>query len=249
MKNRIKIFDLSMLYIQELKYRILYTLWGICLSFLICYLNKQTLIYLLIPAGVFRFLSTEITEIFATYLKICTACSFLIGICVSFIQFYLFLRPGLYKYEAKIGLKFLYVTFYYYLIICTKIFPLVIQFSWDFFITYTQNFKVIELIFEPQIEKYLSFMYAIGLVSSFSYPVAIIISINIAYTKTEVLTNYRRIIYIITFILSAILTPPDIITQMIITLPIIIFYEIQIVIWIIYKTYKNLLINFNLEAN
>jgi len=63
------------------------------------------------------------------------------------------------------------------------------------------------------------------------------------YTTKQLWVKYRGIAYILAFSIAAFITPPDILSQTLVGLPLIILYEIQIAFWAIYKTYKkNLLI-------
>ena len=73
-----KKLKLSLHYIQELNYRTAYSILATILLFTISYTYKQTLIYLIIPKGISHFISTDLTEIFTTYLQLCTAISLVI---------------------------------------------------------------------------------------------------------------------------------------------------------------------------
>nr|YP_011008392.1 SecY-independent transporter protein [Syringoderma abyssicola]WBP70363.1 SecY-independent transporter protein [Syringoderma abyssicola] len=232
----------SIYYLQELNYRLAYTLFGTALFFFLTYTYKQTLIYILLPKGISHFISTELTEIFITYLHLCSIFSLLLGFCIGLIQFYLFLRPGLYEYEAKKNLKLLYLTTCFYLCLYVLAFPSIIQFSWEFFSSYTENFTSIQLIFEPQLKNYLSHVRRLGLSLGLSYPFILILGVVLAYVKTITLAKYRGLVYIVTFSVAALLTPPDPISQILVGLPLILLYETQIACWLVYRKYQHRLI-------
>ena len=154
-----KKLKLSLHYIQELNYRTAYSILATILLFTISYTYKQTLIYLIIPKGISHFISTDLTEIFTTYLQLCTAISLVIGTIIFIIQLYIFLVPGLYLNEAKRGYKIIIITICFYLYIYTIALPIIIQLSWEFFLSYTNDFKSIQLIFDPQLKNYLKHIY------------------------------------------------------------------------------------------
>lgn len=231
----------SIHYIYELNYRLTYTCIGIILLFIISYIYKQTLIYLIIPKGISHFISTDLTEIFTTYLYLCVNISIIIGTIIAAIQIYLFLRPGLYLYEAKKSFTLIIITISFYLFIYLFILPIIIQLSWEFFSTYTKNFNSIQLIFDPQLKNYLIYIYKISIIINIGYPILLILNLILSSTQIKTLTKHRRIIYFIAFISATLLTPPDIISQTLIAIFILIFYEIQILFWLIYKKYNNYL--------
>ncbi|CAM9110434.1 unnamed protein product [Sphacelaria rigidula] len=233
-----KKLELSLHYIQELNYRIAYTILGTTLLFIISYLYKQTLIYLIIPKGISHFISTDLTEIFTTYMHLCAAISLIIGTIIFIIQFYIFLIPGLYLNETKKGYKIIIITICFYLCIYTIALPIIIQISWEFFLSYTNDFNSIQLIFDPQLKNYLKHIYKLSIIINLSYPFLIILNILLFRIKTTTLTKHRRIIYFTSFTVAAILTPPDVISQAFIGLFFILFYEIQIILWIIYRKYN-----------
>lgn len=234
-----KRLNLSLHYLQELNYRIAYSGLGTALLFTISYLYKQTLIYLIIPKGISHFISTDLTEIFTTYIYLCATISLVIGTIIFIIQLYIFLVPGLYLNEAKKSYKLIIITICFYLCIYTAILPIIIQISWEFFLSYTNNFNSIQLIFDPQLKNYLKHIYTISIIINLSYPFLVTLNILMSYSKINTLTKHRRIIYFASFTIAAIITPPDIISQAFIGLFFILFYEIQIMIWIIYRKYNS----------
>lgn len=233
-----KKLKLSLHYIQELNYRTVYSIIATILIFTISYTYKQTLIYLIIPKGISHFISTDLTEIFTTYLHLCTAISLIIGTIIFIIQLYIFLVPGLYLNEAKKGYKIIITTICFYLYIYTIALPIIIQLSWEFFLSYTNDFKSIQLIFDPQLKNYLRHIYKLSIIINLSYPFLIILNIMLYRVKTTILTKHRRIIYFLSFAFSAIITPPDVVSQAFIGLFLIFFYETQIFLWIIHRKYN-----------
>lgn len=232
-----KKLQLSIHYIQELKYRLAYSGIGTALFFSISYKYKQTLIYLIIPKGISHFISTDLTEIFTIYLHLCFTLSFIGGTIILILQLYLFIRPGLYLNEAKKSYVLIVTTINFYILMYIVVLPLFIQVSWEFFLEYTNSFNSIQLIFDPQLKNYLNYIYKLSAVINYSYPLVILLNIYISQAKKIALTGCRRITYFAAFTAAAILTPPDIISQTLIGLFFIILYETQIILWLVYKKY------------
>lgn len=234
--------QLSIYYIQELNYRLAYTSYGAALLFFTTYNYKQGLIFKILPQGLSHFVSAGLTEIFSTYIQLCTLLSFSFSITLINIQIYLFLRPGLYKYEANIALKLIISAICFYTCLYIFIFPPLIKLLWQLFSTYSQNFTPIHLTFEPRLDDYLKNIQQLNKILSLSFPCVLILNILQKNTAKEIWIKYRGIAYIVAFIISAFLTPPDILSQIIVGLPLIFFYEIQISTWALYKNYKKQLL-------
>lgn len=228
----------SIYYLQELNYRLAYTAFGVLLLFFITYNYKQGLIFIILPPGLSHFISAGLTEIFLTYIQLCTLLSFNISIILASIQIYFFLRPGLYKYEASTSLKLLLSAICFYLCLYTMVLPPLIKLLWQLFSTYSQDFTPIHLTFEPRLHDYLKNIQQINQILSLSFPGILILNLFQKYTTNKMWVKYRGFAYIISFTISAFITPPDILSQTIIGLPLIICYELQLAMWAIYKEYQ-----------
>lgn len=237
-----KRLQFSIYYLQELKYRLTYTALGAILLFITTYHYKQSLIFMFLPAGLAYFVSTGLTEIFLTYLQLCTILSIGLSIGIFLLQFYLFLIPGLYAYEAKVILNIIVITILFYSCLYTFFFPLLVQLLWKIFSAYAQNFTPIHLTFEPRLNDYLKNIHQLNNIVSLSFPLLLGLTLVQMNSSSKVWVKYRGIAYLVSFLISAFLTPPDILSQIIIGLPIILCYEIQITGWTIYKAYETKLL-------
>lgn len=237
-----KRLQLSIYYLQELNYRLAYTAFGTALFFFTTYNYKQGLIFILLPQGLSHFVSAGLTEIFFTYIQLCTILTLSIGIIIIFAQLYLFLRPGFYKYEAKIAFNLLIGTIFFYTCLYIFIFPSLIKILWELFSTYSQNFTPIHLSFEPRLNDYLEHVQQLNKILTFSFPCIVGLNLLQIYTTKQLWVKYRGIAYIVAFSMAAFITPPDILSQTLVALPLILFYELQITFWTLYKTYKKFLL-------
>nr|NP_659255.1 SecY-independent protein translocase component tatC [Laminaria digitata]CAC87951.1 SecY-independent transporter protein [Laminaria digitata] len=237
--NRLKI---SIYYLQELNYRLFYAILGTIFLFSTTYTYKQGLIFIFLPKGLSHFVSTGLTEIFFTYLQLCTIFSFSFGFGIILTQLYLFIRPGLYAFEAKITLNLLITALIFYICLYVFIFPVIVKVLWELFSAYSQNFTAIDLTFEPRLKDYLYHLQQLNKTLTLSFPCIITLNIIQIYTKKQTWVKYRGIAYIAAFSIAAFITPPDVLSQTLIGLPLIVFYEIQLKLWFLYEEYKKQLL-------
>jgi len=237
--NRLKI---SIYYLQELNYRLSYAILGTIFLFSTTYMYKQGLIFIFLPKGLSHFVSTGLTEIFFTYLQLCTIFSFSFGLGIILIELYLFIRPGLYAFEAKITLNLLITALIFYICLYVFIFPIIVKVLWELFSAYSQNFTAIDLTFEPRLKDYLFHLQQLNKSLTLSFPCLITLNIIQTYTRRQTWVKYRGIAYITAFSIAAFITPPDVLSQTLIGLPLIVFYEIQLKLWFLYEEYKNQLL-------
>nr|QWK44407.1 SecY-independent transporter protein [Chorda asiatica] len=232
----------SIYYLEELNYRMAYAAFGTALLFFTSYTYKQSLIFAFLPVGLSYFVTTGLTEIFLTYIKLCTILSLGFGIGIAIVQMYLFLRPGLYAYEAKKSFNILLASIFFYISLYTYILPATINVFWRIFSTYSQNFTPIDLTFEPKLADYLEQLQQLSHVLSFIFPCLVLLNQLQALTQRHIWVKYRRIFYLIGFSIGALLTPPDIMSQILVGTPLIILYEVQTSFWVLHKEYHNQLL-------
>lgn len=237
-----KRLKLSIYYIKELNYRLAYAALGTTLLFFTTYTYKQGLIFLLLPQGLSHFVSAGLTEIFFTYIQICIILSVSFGIFLIVLQSYIFLRPGMYAYESNTFLSLLISAFCFYAYLYILIFPALIKILWELFLTYSQNFTPINLTFEPRLNNYLDHIQQLNKILIFSFPCLLALNLFQKHTDKQLWVKHRGIAYIIAFFIAAFITPPDIISQMLVGAPLIFFFEAQILLWTFYKKYKKQLL-------
>ncbi|CAM9257468.1 unnamed protein product [Discosporangium mesarthrocarpum] len=229
--------DFSLYYLQELKYRIAYVMLGCILCFITIYTYKQSLIFLLLPTGLSHFVSSHVTEVFTSYYQLSIYVSSKIGISLSLIQIYNFLKPGLYLYEAKFYRNILINIGIIYLFFLFIGGPYLIQISWELFYPYHDNFNSIQLSLDLKLTDYLNNIKELS--SIFIYTIPIIVIMLLYIKKTTKLIKYRKIIYLTSAIISALISPPDISSQFFILIPLLCIYEINILSFFFKKIYGN----------
>ena len=179
-----------------------------------------------------RMIYTGLTEAFFSYLKV----SFYTALCISFpviaSQIYKFAAPGLYKNEKKAFYPFLIATPVLFALGASLVYYFIFPLAWKFFLgfqtTGLETGLAIEL--EAKVNEYLSLvlklMFAFGL--AFQLPVAVSLLARAGLVTSKGMREKRKYAFVGAFATAAILTPPDLISQVGLGVPIIILYEISI---------------------
>ena len=179
-----------------------------------------------------RMIFTGLHEGFFTQVKV----AFFVSICVSFpiilLQIWRFVAPGLYKNEQRAIFPFLLATPVLFAMGALMVYYLVIPLAWDFFLSFEmqggEGALAIEV--EPRISEYLSLvmrlMFAFGV--SFELPVLLLLLVKAGLMTADGLASKRKYAILLAFIAAAILTPPDVISQVLLAVPVILLYELSI---------------------
>ena len=179
-----------------------------------------------------RMIFTGLHEGFFTQVKV----AFFVSICVSFpiilLQIWRFVAPGLYENEQRAIFPFLLATPVLFAMGALMVYYLVIPLAWDFFLSFEmqggQGALAIEV--EPRISEYLSLvmrlMFAFGV--SFELPVLLLLLVKAGLMTPDGLASKRKYAILLAFIAAAILTPPDVISQVLLAVPVILLYELSI---------------------
>jgi sec-independent protein translocase protein TatC len=230
-------------HIIELRSRIIKSLIFFIIAFIISYLNASKIYNFLIQPYIIalgsnignkRLIFTALQETFITYLKLSFFSAFFFSFPVFLIQIWKFIAPGLYKNEKKTILPFLIATpilfimgammAYYYIM------PLAIKFFLSFETSNLQTSIPIQL--EAKVSEYLSlimvFIFAFGL--SFELPILLVLLATIGLIDSKYLSDRRRYMIVIIFVIAAIITPPDPISQIGLAIPLMFLYEISILV-------------------
>jgi sec-independent protein translocase protein TatC len=231
-------------HLLELRSRIIKSLIFFILAFIISYMNADKIYdFLLQPyvkalgesgIGNKRLIFTALQETFITYLKLSFFSALFFSFPIFLIQIWKFIAPGLYSNEKKAILPFMIATPVLFLLGAFLayyfIMPLAIKFFLSFESLTSQTSMPIQL--EARVSEYLSlimiFMLAFGL--SFELPVLLILLATVGFIDSKYLSERRRYIIVIIFIIAAIITPPDPISQIGLAIPLMLLYEISILI-------------------
>ena len=183
-----------------------------------------------------KLIYTSPTEAFTTYLKLSFYSSLFFSFPIFFAEFYLFLSPALYKNEKKNILLTIFFSSFLFLfgaVFCYFfILPMALKFFSSFENLTSIDDTTLPILLETKISDYLSFtinlLFGFGI--AFLSPILLLFLIKGGYVKVKDLRSKRRYWIVIIFILSAILTPPDILSQISLAILLIILFEIVILL-------------------
>ena len=191
-----------------------------------------------------RMIFTGLHEGFFTQIKVAFFTSISISLPIILMQVWKFVAPGLYKNERNAMLPFMIATPFLFILGAAMVYYMVIPLAWQFFLSFEINpgQGALPIEVEPRISEYLSLvmrlMFAFGL--SFELPVVLLLLVKSGFVTPDGLASKRRYAILTSFVAAAILTPPDVISQVMLATPIIILYEISIIASrIMYKKDKN----------
>ena len=181
-----------------------------------------------------RMIYTALHEGFFTQVKVAFFISMTIAFPILLIQLWKFIAPGLYKNEKMMFLPFLIATPILFFLGGCMVYYIVIPLAWDFFISFqiTGIDGSLPIELEPRISEYLSLVmkliFAFGI--CFELPVLLLLLTKSGIMSPQDLANKRKYAILISFVVAAILTPPDVISQVLLALPMIVLYEFSILL-------------------
>lgn len=223
----------------ELRKRLIWSLVAVLIGFLISYyFAPQIYEFLLRPLAKVtegehrRLIYTGLTEAFVTYVKLAlwTGCFIAFPIIAS--QIWMFVAPGLYKHERGAFLPFLIATPVFFLMGAAMAYYFVFPLAWKFFLSFEMpaSPESLPIQLEARVSEYLSLsmtvIFAFGL--AFELPVILVLLTRIGLLSAAKLSQFRRYAIVLIFIAAAILTPPDVISQLSLALPLMVLYELSI---------------------
>ena len=180
-----------------------------------------------LPVGT-SMIAVEIQETFFTAMKVAFFAGFIISLPVIFWQLWLFLAPGLYDHEKKLVVPFVFFATLMFLLGASFAYYIVVPIGFDFLIAFGNS--VVSVL--PSIGKYVGFFtkLMIGFGIAFELPVITFFLAKIGIVNDQMLKDFFRYAVVLIFIISAILTPPDVISQVLMAAPLLILYGVSIYI-------------------
>lgn len=231
-------------YLLELYNKFILLLATFCSNFLVCYWYKDVLLFLITQMHLydenFYFIFTNVTELFFVYFKVVFFFTIQITIWCFFFHLFVFFCIGLYFREFKFfNSLWLHGTFFW-LLACFLTSYVMIPFGWSFFL----SFQLSGFYFEARINEYLNF-YFNTFTLCFTYcQIFGILFFFLTNIKQDpnYLKKYRKLYYYMFLIFATLITPPDLISQILSTFFFVTVYEI-VIFSLIFSFYFNLVTN------
>ncbi len=225
-------------HLEELRTRLIHAMIGYAVCLVGCVLFSPRLFQLLIrPAVEFlpegtSFVYTKLPEAFLTYLKVALLASVFIASPYLFYQLWKFVAPGLYKREKRMVFPFVLFSTVLFLSGAVFCYLAVLPWACKFFLAYGAD---PETSIRPMltISEYLAFstrlLLAFGLV--FELPLAMMFVGRAGLIRHQKLRKLRPIALVLAFVGASLITPPDVVTQIALGLPLMLLYELGI--WLV----------------
>ena len=205
---------------------------GVCFALLSIWPGPSELYDLLaaplkanLPPGT-TLIATNVISPFLVPLKITLLAAFMLALPVVLYQVWAFVAPGLYSHEKKLVMPLV--------VSSTLLFFLGVGFCYFFVFgqvfRFIQSFAPKSITAAPDIEAYLSFVLTmfIAFGAAFEVPVVVVVLARMGLVSIEKLRAFRSYFIVLAFIVAAVLTPPDVVSQLALAIPMILLYEVGI---------------------
>ncbi len=219
-------------HLEELRKRLITCFIAIGIGFLISYGFKAQLFNILTRPLILvmnegdKLIFTGLPEAFFTYLKVALLSGIMLAAPVIIYQFWIFVAPGLYNKERSILFPIIFLSTFFFVGGALFGYFIVFPFGFKFFLGFaTETIRPL-----PSMREYLSFssklLLAFGL--AFELPLVITFLAKLGLVSVDFLKKNRKYAILLFFVGAAILTPPDVVTQVMLALPLMALYELSI---------------------
>jgi sec-independent protein translocase protein TatC len=221
-------------HLQELRKRLIFSFIAIGVGFILCYAFSDTLFDILakpllnvMPKGG-SLIFISVAEAFFTYMKVGFIGGIILASPVVLYQVWAFVAPALYKHEKKYVVPFVFLGSFFFALGIFFAYYVALPVGFKFLLGYATDF----IKPMPNMKEYLSFsmkfLLVFGLV--FEFPVVLLILARIGVIDAKMLAKQRKYAILLIFVFAAVVTPPDVISQVMTALPLIGLYELSILL-------------------
>jgi sec-independent protein translocase protein TatC len=221
-------------HLQELRKRLILSFIAVGAGFILCYALAQPIFDILaapllkvMPAGG-SLIFISVAEAFFTYMKVAFIAGLILASPFVLYQIWAFVAPGLYQKEKRYVIPFVLGGSLFFAMGVLFGYYVAIPIGFKFLLGYATDF----IKPMPSMKEYLSFsikfLLAFGLV--FEFPVVLVLLARIGVIDAKMLARQRKYAILLIFVFAAVMTPPDIVSQVLMALPLMGLYELSILL-------------------
>ncbi len=222
----------------ELRRRLLYCLAALVIAFFVCYYFAEAifsfLVQPLLAAGQTRLIYTEIFEAFFVQVKVAFFAAMMASFPIIANQLWQFVAPGLYRNEKRALLPFLLATPVLFISGAAMAYYVAVPMALHFLLSFQGDVGGVNQEALPAIGNYLSFImqFLFGFGVAFLLPVLLMLLERGGIVTRQQLVSARRYAVVGAFAIAAVLTPPDVGSQLLLAIPLCFLYELALIgIW------------------
>jgi len=181
-----------------------------------------------LPKGA-HMIVTDVTGSFFVPIKVTLMAAFVLALPVVIYQVWAFVAPGLYQHEKKLVIPLVVSTYTLFLIGMAFAYLLVFPTVFSFMVSYNEPLGA---DMSTDIDKYLSFAMTTFLAFGFTFevPVVVVVLVRLGMVKLAKLKEIRPYITVGAFVVAAVVTPPDVLSQLLLAIPLCVLYELGLLI-------------------
>ena len=222
----------------ELRRRLLISILWLALAFGIClYFARPIFAFLVQPllrAGQNKIIYTDVFEAFFVDVKVAFFAAIMVAFPMLATQLWKFVAPGLYRNEKKALLPFLLMTPLLFGLGAALAYYVAMPIALTFLLGYQGDVGGVQQEALPGVGNYLSFVtkFMFGFGVAFLTPVLLMLLERAGIVSRAQLVSGRRYAIVVAFVIAAVLTPPDIVSQLLLAIPLVLLYELALIaIW------------------
>jgi sec-independent protein translocase protein TatC len=222
-------------HLQELRRRLIWSVLAVGIGFIICFIFREWIFYILqYPAGGLGFYAFQMTESMSAIMLVSFAGGIVLAMPVLVYQGIMFIAPALTSREKKWVL--IIIPWIFVMFLCGVAFGYFMLAPWTIWFLSTFGDDIATMY--PSISNYVGFLAKLLLLTGFVFEMPVISTFlaRLGLLKPEWLSGKRSIAIIVAFIVAAVITPPDPITQCLLAVPLIVLYEMSI--WLAKLVYR-----------